>query len=267
MQSLDYLDHLQRESARFLTAVLAAAPGAQVPSCPEWTADDLLWHLAEVQWFWSEIVRSGTDDPEPVQAAKPARPGNREGLAEFYRVASGGLLAALAAASPEDAAWTWSDDHTVGFIRRRQAHEALMHRVDAELAAGLRTPLDPLLAADGVDEALRVMYSGLPAWGTYTPTAGPLRLTATDTAAGWLLTVGRFVGTEPESGRAYDEAVLEIADDPARGDDVEAAAVVSGSAGDLDCHLWNRPTLRPVERTGDPAALAAFDAVLAEGIQ
>ena len=183
MQSLDYLDHLQRESARFLTAVLAAAPDAPVPSCPGWSADDLLWHLAEVQWFWSEIVRSGTDDPEPVQAAKPARPGDRAALADFYRVASGGLLATLAAAAPDDAAWTWSSDHTVGFIRRRQAHEALVHRVDAELAAGVRTPLDPLLAADGVDEALRVMYSGLPGWGTYTPTAGPLLVRTTDTAS------------------------------------------------------------------------------------
>jgi uncharacterized protein (TIGR03083 family) len=267
VQSLDYLAHLERESARFLVALQGAPPDTPVPTCPDWSAEDLLWHLAEVQWFWGEIVRSGTDDPEPVQAAKPARPAGREALAEFYQVASGGLLAALAAADPADAAWTWSSDHTVGFVRRRQAHEALVHRVDAELAAGLRTPLDPLLAADGVDEALRVMYSGLPEWGTYTPTAGPVRVGATDTTAAWLLTVGRFVGTDPDSGREYDEAVLEIADDPGRGDDVEVVAVVSGAAGDLDCHLWNRPPLGPVERDGDPGALAALDVVLAEGIQ
>ena len=35
------------------------------------------------------------------------------------------------------------DDHTVGFIRRKQAHEALIHRIDAEVAAGNRTPMDP----------------------------------------------------------------------------------------------------------------------------
>ena len=33
-------------------------------------------------------------------------------------------------------AWTWSTDQTVGFIVRRQAHEALIHRLDAELTAG-----------------------------------------------------------------------------------------------------------------------------------
>ena len=53
----------------------------------------------------------------------------------------------LEAADPAEEAWNWSDDHTVGFILRRQAHEALVHRVDAELAAGDRTDLDPLLAS------------------------------------------------------------------------------------------------------------------------
>ena len=45
---------------------------------------------------------------------------------------------------------------------RRQAHEALVHRVDAEQTAGLPVT-DPgvALAADGVDEMLGVMVSGL----------------------------------------------------------------------------------------------------------
>ena len=66
------------------------------------------------------------------------------GLQELARV--------LEAADPADEAWNWSDDHTVGFILRRQAHEALIHRLDAEQAAGDVTELDPRLAADGVEE-------------------------------------------------------------------------------------------------------------------
>ena len=57
----------------------------------------------------------------------------------------------------------------MGFVRRRQAHEALIHRIDAELTAGRRTPVDPLLGADGVDEALRVMYGGVPGVGQVHP--------------------------------------------------------------------------------------------------
>ena len=108
----------------------------------------------------------------------------------------------LAATPPDTPAWTWSEDQTVGFIRRRQAHEALIHRVDAELTAGRRTPMDPGLSADGVDEALRVMYGGVPPWGIFTPTgAGTLRLRAPDTGNTWLVTTGRFTGTDPDDAK------------------------------------------------------------------
>jgi len=261
---LDYLGHLERESGRFETALLAAPADAPVPSCPAWTASDLLWHLAEVQWFWGEIVRSGARSPD--EYAQPARPADRTALEAFYRVASGGLLAALAAAEPDTPAWTWSDDQTVGFIRRRQAHEALVHRVDAELTASERTPMDPLLSTDGIDEVLRVMYGGCPAWATFV--ADPdrtLRITTTDTGRSWLVTLGRFRGTRPSDGKAYDEPTLHIADDRSAAGSV--AATWRGTAADVDCVLWNRPPFEAVERTGDMATLDAFAAVLAEGVQ
>ena len=39
-------------------------------------------------------------------------------------------------ADPAEPAWTWSAEQTVGFTLRRQAHEALIHRLDAEQTAG-----------------------------------------------------------------------------------------------------------------------------------
>ncbi|HEY7359904.1 MAG TPA: maleylpyruvate isomerase N-terminal domain-containing protein, partial [Streptosporangiaceae bacterium] len=136
---LDFLDHLELESARFAEAISSAPPGAQVPSCPDWNADDLLWHLAEVQWLWGTVVRERMTGDQ-AEALKPARPTGRAGLAAFFERASRELADVLAATPPGTPAWTWSEDHTVGFIRRRQAHEALIHRVDAELTAGRRTP-------------------------------------------------------------------------------------------------------------------------------
>ena len=62
-RELDYLGHLARESARFAHAVSMAAPDAPVPPCPAWNADDLLWHLGEVQWFWGTIVRQRASTP------------------------------------------------------------------------------------------------------------------------------------------------------------------------------------------------------------
>jgi uncharacterized protein (TIGR03083 family) len=261
---LDYLSHLGRESARFAEAVQLARPDAPVPTCPEWNADDLLWHLAEVQFFWATIVADGLSG-EDAEKRKPERPADRDGLLGFYQRASRALAEALAAADPDAHAWTWSDDQTVGFIQRRQAHEALIHRVDAELAAGDRTPLDPRLAADGADEALRVMYGGLPDWGSFTPEAGrTVRLRATDTGESWLVTPGRFTGTDPGDGARFDDepCLADAETDPGG----PAAAEVSGTAADLDCWLWHRPPLGLVERSGDAAAVRALDQVLRPGI-
>jgi len=261
---LDFVAHLTRESARFADAIGEAPPDARVPTCPGWTADDLLWHLAEVQWFWGTIVRENVTGAG-AEELKPPRPPDRAGLREFYRRSSRDLSEVLAATAPQTPAWTWSDDHTVGFIRRRQAHEALIHRIDAELTAGVpAAPLDPSLSADGVDEALRVVYGGLPAWGTFTPdTAQTVRLRATDTGGSWFLTLGRFTGTDPDDGTRCDEPDAHAA---ARDPGTEAASEVAGAAADLDCWLWHRPAAGPVRRSGDRRVLDRYEAAIAPGI-
>ena len=216
-----------------------------------------------MQWFWGTVVRERLTG-EQAEALKPPRPDGRAALAAFYGQASRDLQEALAAAAPDTPAWTWSPDQTVGFIRRRQAHEALIHRVDAELTAGERTPMDPALSADGVDEALRVMYGGVPDCGTFTPDAGStVRLAASDTGDTWFVTLGRFTGTDPVDGIRYDEPDIHPAgSDP--GD--RAAAEVRGTAADLDCWLWHRPAFTPVTSSGDQEVLGRFTSAIAPGI-
>jgi uncharacterized protein (TIGR03083 family) len=262
---LDFLDHLARESARFAAALRDAPAQARVPTCPDWDADDLIWHLAEVQWFWGTIAAKKITETERAnELDHPDRPDGRTGLLAFYDQASRDLGEALASGSPDTPAWTWSDDQTVGFIRRRQAHEALIHRIDAEVTAGERTEMDQALSRDGVDEVLRVMYGGAPPWGQFTPASErTVRVRDTDTGDSWLLTLGQFVGTDPDDGSEVDEPDLRVAATDPGG---RAAAEVSGSAADLDCWLWHRPTVGEVERTGDPDVLAAFEAAIAPGI-
>jgi uncharacterized protein (TIGR03083 family) len=263
--TLDYLDHLRRESARFAEVLRGASSETRVPTCPDWDADDLLWHLGEVQWFWGEVVaRRITTTEQADSLERDDRPADRAGLAQFYAEASARLSRELAAAAPDTAVWTWSDDHSVAFIRRRQAHEALVHRLDAELTAGERTPMDPALAADGVDEALRVMYGGHPDWSTFTADeTRTLRFRATDTGDSWHVTLGRLTGDDPDRG-PYDGADIDVApEDPGS----DTAATLTGSAEDLDCWLWHRPPVGAVDRTGDGTVLAAFDDMIRPGIQ
>lgn len=266
---LDYLAHLSRDSARFVEVLARTRPETRVPSCPDWDADDLLWHLAEVQWFWGTIAGRGLTRSEDVEALdNGGRPTDRDGLLAYFSQATADLHGTLSETSPETPAWTWSDEQSIGFIRRRQAHEALIHRLDAELTAGDRTTMDADLSTDGVDEVLNVMYAGLPPWGRFTPDpTQTVRIQATDTQRSWLVTLGQLTGTDPD-GTVHDEPDLAVApaDDAAADTGEPPAATVFGTAADLDCWLWHRPPLGQVERSGDPLVLQRFDQTIAAGI-
>jgi uncharacterized protein (TIGR03083 family) len=262
---LPYLDHLAADSARFREVLSSAPAAATVPTCPGWAADDLLWHLGEVQWFWGEIAERRLTDPadlQAVNAARRARPGDREGLLEHYDRSSERLHRVLGELPPETPLWMWADDKSAGYIRRRQAHEALVHRLDAELTAGERTPLDCRLAADGVDEALRIMRGYEPEPGlSHTPTGPPVTIATVDAMHTWTVAPVRVTGTD-EDGDEVDVLRFLVGDGPASG----SATEICGSAADLDCWLWNRPTEGEITREGDPEALAAVDAVVGDSI-
>ena len=278
-RDLDYLAHLTHDSARFVEVLAQTRAETRVPTCPDWDADDLLWHLAEVQWFWAAIAGRGLTAYADVGALdNGGRPKDRDGLLAFFGLASGDLHHNLSAASPDTPAWTWSDEQSVGFIRRRQAHEALIHRVDAEVAAGDRTPMDADLSTDGVDEVLRIMYAAVPPWGRFTPDPTQTVLVqATDTGRSWLVTLGQIAGTDAD-GTAHDEPGLAVvasdtgasdtgASDTGASDTREpAAGSVRGAAADLDCWLWHRPPMGQVERSGDPLVLERLDQTIAAGI-
>jgi uncharacterized protein (TIGR03083 family) len=262
--TLDYLAHLREDSSRFVAVLRDSPADGEVPTCPDWVADDLLWHLGEVQWFWATVVRDAVTDPEGLE--HPERPADRDGLLAFFDDATKELQAALGNTDPEEHRWTWSDEQTAGFIRRRQAHEALIHRIDAELTADVqRAPVDRDLASDGVDEALRVMFGGCPPWG-HIETAEPaatLRVRTTDTARSWLVTLASFSGTSPDGKTYTDEPAIVVEDeDPG----TEASATIEGTAADLDCWLWGRPTIGALLRTGEESVHERFQEIVSQGV-
>ena len=254
-----YLSHLRTESARFREVLATCDPQARVLSCPDWSAADLLWHLATVQRWWAEVLGARPARPEEVE---PPRPETHDDLLAAYDGWSRDLATALEGADPTEEAWTWSDDHTVGFILRRQAHEALVHRVDAELAAGVSSPIDPALASDGVHEVLDVMYGGMPPGGGWTPGEGLVRVDVTDTGEEFWLRFGVFEGTDPDSGTTYaDEEDFHVVAPPDDAD-VEPDVVVDGTADTLDRWLWNRADETGISVAGDPETYARFRAIV-----
>lgn len=251
LESSQYLHHLSTESERFRAVLAECDPTSPVPSCPAWTASDLLWHLTEVQDFWAYVISHRPEPPRDY--VEPERPTEHADLLDAFSDASGRLLEALTAADPAAPAWTWSVEQTVGFTYRRQALEALVHRLDAEQTAGLSSPLDPALAADGVDEVLDVMYGGSPSWGSFGPLPHYLRIDLTDTGDVLWVQLGHFTGTDPD-GVDHHEDDIRVVGDPG----VQPDAVISGTAACLLARLWRRGDGAETHLTGDLSMIDHF---------
>ncbi len=262
LSASQYLSAIESESARFREVLADTDPGAPVPTCPAWAALDLVNHLADVQsrWAWTVANRPKNQDEMPV--SEPA-PTSYDAAVTAFDQASAGLVAALRDADPADPAWTWSKEQTVGFILRRQAHEALIHRLDAELTAlGHHTDLDAALATDGVEEVLDVMFGGCPEWGQFSPLPHYIRVELTDTAENVWVQLGRFSGTDPSDDTHYDEDDIHVVADPG----VDADAVISAPAGVMDARLWRRGDGDSIHLAGDLEIVDHFRRVIHQPI-
>lgn len=169
---------------------------------------------------------------------------------------------------PDEVAWSWAADprlHTVDFTLRRQAHEALIHRVDAEQTVGERTPSDPALAADGALECLEVMYAGLPPWGSFAPDGHRILIEMTDVGRRVLLGLGRFTGRDPRTNADVDAEDVQVLDRSA-GEGADADVIISGTAEQVDLWLWHRADERVLQVTGDQAVRERLTALLGQSL-
>ena len=254
-----YRDGLRHDASRFVEVLSGVEEGTVVPTCPGWSARHLAEHLAGVQHAWARIVREGVVDEDAARElrahdALPEVASLEEALARC-RETTAELLDALGDRAPEDPAWTGSTERTVGSVLRAQAHEACVHRLDAELTAapdgGSRTLVDPLLAADGVDDLLHLRATATPQVSPTARTDRTVRVVASDTGTTWLVTV------------APEEVGLDVAEaDPADGT-VRPRAILTGTAEDVLCAFWGRPPVTDLHRVGDLTLLTDLDRVLA----
>lgn len=207
-------------------------PTTPVPSCGDWTMADLVWHLTEVQLFWGHIIGNRPEGPETYDP--PTRPADAE-LSAGLRIAGVDLVELLSLADDDEAAWSWSDDHTVGFTVRRQVHESMVHAIDGFLAVSASVPeIEPLLAADGIDELVTVMLTGTPDWATFRADGGVVELVASDTGDQWALQPGKIIGIEPTSGKELELDGYEL------DHDTIPMATIEASALDLLLWMWGR---------------------------
>lgn len=271
--SPDFDQQLEYNTRRFLQVAgqAAAADTAvlsrTVPSCPDWDLADLIWHLSEVQDFWAFML--GEDVVDPSGYTRPERPDDRM-LLGFLEDRLGRLQAGLEREDAEPC-WSWSPvGGTVAWVRRRQAQEAMVHRVDVELTVGDLTAVDEALAVDGIDEMIEVMLGAdaLPQWASFTPDQGVVVLDAGSRT--WPLETGRLQGSHPgEDGLVEKQvdirAVRLLLHDPTdENGPSEETTTVSGTAGQVLLWLWGRADRSELVVEGDPARVDELRSVTAE---
>jgi uncharacterized protein (TIGR03083 family) len=216
-----------------------------VPSCPGWTMGDLIYHVAEVYLHKVTVMRTGEWPrpwPPPPLAAEPR-------LALLGR-AYGALTAEFGARDSAEPTPTWYEmDETVAFWLRRMAQETVIHRIDAELAAGLaatRVPDD--LALDGIDEVLtrflgyrspRDVVAHLDDTGTIVITSGGRSWTVRPSSSP--------SGSPSRSPSRSSEVTVE------EGADYQARAEVRATPDRMLRWLWGRAGNDVVAVDGDPA--------------
>jgi uncharacterized protein (TIGR03083 family) len=230
---VDSLGLLERVSGAF-ERELAVVPVDARCAAVRWSVGELGAHLGGVHAWAAEIVRSGQ------RGARANVPAVAEPVAEFYAGARAGLLAALAETDPERECWTLDRGwRRVGFWRRRQAYETLVHLWDLRSATDPDAPVPaeatPEMCADAVEELLTVFLSR--GGADQEPLAGSVALRATDTGRRWVLVEDRTLSERP------DRAVT---------------TEVSGPAADLLLFGWGRTGLRGLAVDGPVEPLRPF---------
>jgi uncharacterized protein (TIGR03083 family) len=240
-----WLAGLRADGAAFRAAVAEEGTlGLSVPSCPDWTVEDLVHHLGGVYAFVLSHVTRGTTDrpPRPDLSEVPTGPGTLDWFDQQYAA----ILEVLDGLDPALPAWNWAPQpKRAEFWHRRMAHETAVHRWDAQMASGLSEPIEAKLAADGVTE---VIDTWLPAGRRKGPSDrhGVVALRAVDVDEVWDVRL-----------RGMGVALLDtdtLLDD----DDHHERAIATGTASDLLLALYGRINFDVLEVIGDEGLVQAL---------
>jgi uncharacterized protein (TIGR03083 family) len=155
----DHLEAIARSGAALSEAAAAAGLEAKVPTCPAWNVTKLLLHQGMVH-RWAAANLRGERDHDT--AASQAEGKAAASLLDWYSEGLDALVDTVRATAEDATAMVFLRDAPPPrrFWARRQAHETTIHSVDAIAARARRWPtaadvaIDPLLAADGIDELL-----------------------------------------------------------------------------------------------------------------
>ncbi|MGW3987291.1 maleylpyruvate isomerase family mycothiol-dependent enzyme [Streptomyces sp. NPDC004830] len=157
-----YCDEIACQVGLLRSVVTSGADlSAAVPTCPDWSLEDLVRHTGGALRWAELLVRTRAEDDVPEERVQggggPGPVGDAAALDAWLAESGERLVATLREAGPDAKVWGWAGILTSGFWARRMTHEITVHRADAALAAGLPYEVAPDVAADAIDEWLEIL--------------------------------------------------------------------------------------------------------------
>jgi uncharacterized protein (TIGR03083 family) len=240
MELSEHIAAIGQEGRRIVAAAGAGRLDDPVPTCPGWTVRELVQHLGRTHlWAAAHVEQArptllSEEEQEAVWGDMPADPD----VLDWYAGTNARLVAALEAAPADLDCWSFLPAPSpLAFWARRQAHEAAIHRADAEFAAGRPFTVSDRFALDGIDELLLGFFSRARSrLRSDQPRSLAVIAEGPDGTESWLLRIGAE-GARGERGAG------------------PADCTVRGPADRTYLALWNRAPLTELAVSGDGALL------------
>jgi uncharacterized protein (TIGR03083 family) len=134
-----------------------------IPTCPEWTLRQLVTHVGRAHRWAAEITRTRSDKFIPFREVPDGKLPDGSAEQRAWLLAGAARIVGAVREAGSDLVWTFTGPAPAGFWIRRMAHETLVHRADAQLAAGAEPEpdIDAEVAADAIDEWLTLLSAGI----------------------------------------------------------------------------------------------------------
>jgi uncharacterized protein (TIGR03083 family) len=158
-----YVAEIEADTAGLAEILADYDQSLPIPTCPEWTLRQLVTHVGRAHRWAAEITRTRSDAFIPFREVPDGKlPNDRAEQRAWLRAGAARIVDAVREAG-SDVVWSFTGPTPAGFWIRRMAHETLVHRADAQLAAGTEPEqfIEAEVAADAIDEWLMLLTDGI----------------------------------------------------------------------------------------------------------